>query len=146
MVGANFICTAATRRREGGFGRLRDGMGATLRGAMAGAQCPPSDACHGSFGPSVSACMKTFLLASLALAVTSTAADKTKVLIVDGQNNHKWMMTTPVLKQILEEPGLFSVDVSTSPEKGKGIETWQPKFSDYAVVGLGAGPYTHWWQ
>ena len=78
--------------------------------------------------------MKAFLLASLALVVTSTAADKIKVLIVDGQNNHKWMETTPVLKQILEEPGIFSVDVSTSPEKGKGIESWQPKFSDYAVV------------
>jgi type 1 glutamine amidotransferase len=78
--------------------------------------------------------MKTFLLASLAFAVSATAADKIKVLIVDGQNNHQWKMTTPVLKQILEEPGIFSVDVSTSPEKGKGIETWKPKFSDYAVV------------
>ena len=78
--------------------------------------------------------MKTFLLASLALAVSATAAEKIKVLIVDGQNNHKWAMTTPLLKQILEEPGIFSVDVSTSPEKGKGIAAWQPKFSDYAVV------------
>ena len=78
--------------------------------------------------------MKTFLLASIACAVSATAADKIKVLIVDGQNNHKWAMTTPVLKQILEEPGIFSVDVATSPEKGKGIGSWQPKFSDYAVV------------
>jgi type 1 glutamine amidotransferase len=78
--------------------------------------------------------MKTFLLAFLALAVTATAADKIKVLIVDGQNNHKWAMTTPLLKQILEEPGIFSVDVSTSPAKGAGIETWKPNFSDYAVV------------
>src|SRR6185436_1970870 len=133
-VGANFICTAATRRREGGFGRLRGGMGGTLRGAMAVTQCPPSGACHGSSGPSGFARMKTFLLASLAFAVSATAADKIKVLIVDGQNNHQWKMTSPVLKQILEEPGIFSVDVSTSPEKGKGIETWKPKFSDYAVV------------
>ncbi|GDX09443.1 hypothetical protein LBMAG57_12150 [Verrucomicrobiota bacterium] len=78
--------------------------------------------------------MKTFLLASLTLAVSAAAADKIKVLIVDGQNNHQWKMTTPVMKQILEEPGIFSVDVSTSPEKWKGIESWQPKFSDYAVV------------
>ena len=79
--------------------------------------------------------MKAFLLASLSLAVSAIAADKIKVLIVDGQNNHQWKMTTPVLKQILEEPGIFSVDVSTSPEKGsKSSETWRPKFSDYAVV------------
>ncbi len=78
--------------------------------------------------------MKATLLASLTFVVSATAADKIKVLIVDGQNNHQWKMTTPVLKEILEEPGIFSVDVSTSPEKGKGIDTWQPKFSDYAVV------------
>ncbi|MEQ1851150.1 MAG: ThuA domain-containing protein [Chthoniobacteraceae bacterium] len=78
--------------------------------------------------------MKFLLALSLALATSVTAADKIKVLIVDGQNNHKWKETTPVLKQILEEPGLFTVDVSTSPEKGAGIEKWQPKFSDYAVV------------
>ncbi len=78
--------------------------------------------------------MKTFLLASIAFAVSATAAEKIKVLIVDGQNNHKWAMISPVLKQILEAPGIFSVDVSTSPEKGKGIEAWQPKFADYAVV------------
>ena len=81
--------------------------------------------------------MKASLLASLALALalsSAAAADKIKVLIVDGQNNHNWKMTTPVLQQILEQPGIFSVEVSTSPEKGKGIETWHPKFSDYAVV------------
>ena len=78
--------------------------------------------------------MKTFLLASLALATSATAADKIKVLIVDGQNNHNWKMTTPILKQILEEPGIFSVEVSTSPGNGPGIATWHPKFADYAVV------------
>ena len=78
--------------------------------------------------------MKSFLLIFLALVVTGAAADKIKVLIVDGQNNHNWKMTTPVLRQILEEPGIFSVEVSTAPGKGSGIETWQPKFSDYAVV------------
>jgi uncharacterized protein len=79
--------------------------------------------------------MKLLLALSLAAFATSaTAAENIKVLIVDGQNNHKWAMTTPLLKQILEESGIFSVDVSTSPEKGKGIETWKPNFADYAVV------------
>ncbi len=78
--------------------------------------------------------MKRFLLASfaLALATAATAADKIKVLIVDGQNNHNWKMTTPVFRQILEEPGRFTVDVSTAP--AKGVATWQPKFSDYDVL------------
>ena len=76
--------------------------------------------------------MKLLLLTLFALASTSTAADKIKVLIVDGQNNHNWKMTTPVLRQIIEEPGLFTVEVSTAP--AKGTETWQPKFSDYDVL------------
>lgn len=43
------------------------------------------------------------------------AAAKLRVLIVDGQNNHAWATTTPMLRQILEETGRFTVEVSTSP-------------------------------
>ncbi|MDF1741853.1 MAG: ThuA domain-containing protein [Verrucomicrobiales bacterium] len=41
---------------------------------------------------------------------------KLSVLILDGQNNHAWQETTPVLTQILEEAGVFEVTVSTSPQ------------------------------
>src|SRR5688500_8451144 len=79
--------------------------------------------------------MKTFLLGYLALTVsTSAAAEKIRVLIIDGQNNHNWKMITPVLKRILEQPQIFSIDVATSPEAGKGVEKWSPNFSEYAVV------------
>jgi len=57
-----------------------------------------------------------------------------KALIVDGQNNHDWQGTTPPLKSLLEETGLFEVDVATSPSKGKPMDTFRPKFSDYDVV------------
>ena len=43
------------------------------------------------------------------------AAEKLKALIIDGQNNHSWKTTTPVLKWILEDSGRFTVDVSTTP-------------------------------
>ena len=61
------------------------------------------------------------LLASLLLTATFLSAGacaetpKAKVLIVDGQNNHKWAETTPLLKAILENTGRFSVEVSTTP-------------------------------
>lgn len=42
---------------------------------------------------------------------------KIRVLILDGQNNHKWQETTPILRTILESSGRFAVDVSTSPPK-----------------------------
>ncbi len=54
------------------------------------------------------------VLASVASASAQGAA-KIKVLIVDGQNNHQWATTTPMLKRILEDTGRFTVDVSTSP-------------------------------
>ncbi|MDR1484336.1 MAG: ThuA domain-containing protein [Planctomycetaceae bacterium] len=38
---------------------------------------------------------------------------KIKTLIIDGDNNHKWKETTPVLRKILEDSGRFTVDVIT---------------------------------
>ena len=80
-----------------------------------------------------------FLALSLAaLASTSlSAAEKLKVLIVDGQNNHKWEITTPVLKDALESSGAFTVEVSTTPSKGASKEAWdawKPAFSNYKAV------------
>jgi type 1 glutamine amidotransferase len=57
-----------------------------------------------------------------------------KALIVDGQNNHDFHPTTPNLKRLLEETGLFQVEVATTPAKGGDMATFHPKFSDYAVV------------
>ena len=75
------------------------------------------------------------LLGLLLVAASNVlAADKLKTLIVDGQNNHNWPATTPLLKQALEESGLFTVDVATSPAGGKDLSGFAPKFSDYQVV------------
>ena len=62
------------------------------------------------------------LLSGIALLSLSQdslfAAEKLKALILDGQNNHAWPTTTPVIKWALEKSERFSVDVSTSPESG----------------------------
>jgi len=50
------------------------------------------------------------------LAQDAAGPDGTiSVLLVDGQNNHAWQQTSPVLKAILERSGRFEVTVSTSP-------------------------------
>ena len=89
------------------------------------------------------------ITASNALGQQPTEArQKMRVLIVDGQNNHAWQQTTPLLKQILESSGRFTVDVATTPPaRGRGgrraaaadatpadMSTFQPKFSDYQAV------------
>lgn len=82
---------------------------------------------------------RIFMLCTMAavFGTSLTAADKIKVLIVDGQNNHNWKQTTPVLVNALESAGCFAVTVSTSPDNKAASEAWngwRPKFSDYAVV------------
>lgn len=55
------------------------------------------------------------LFALLLLSLPASAAEKIKVLIVDGQNNHAvWPKATVMLKQYLDESGLFEVDVARS--------------------------------
>ncbi|MBI3880578.1 MAG: ThuA domain-containing protein [Verrucomicrobia bacterium] len=71
------------------------------------------------------------------LTSCSNAADsaaKIPVLIVDGQNNHDWKTTTPVLKQILEQSGRFTVEVATTPPAKSDMTPFKPKFSDYKAV------------
>jgi type 1 glutamine amidotransferase len=70
-------------------------------------------------------------VAWLVLAGSADAAPRIKVLILDGHNNHKWALTTPVLKKALEGAGLFQVDVATA---GRDVTAFKPKFSDYQVV------------
>jgi uncharacterized protein len=64
-------------------------------------------------------------------------AAKINCLIIDGQNYHKWAETTPVIKEMLEKTGMFTVDVLTSPPKGAAKDAWEkfkPDFSKYTVV------------
>jgi type 1 glutamine amidotransferase len=68
------------------------------------------------------------------LTIPVSAKDLISVLIIDGQNNHKWQETTPVLKELLEQSGLFRVDVATTPPQGSDMSSFKPDFSKYRVV------------
>ena len=70
----------------------------------------------------------------LSAAATAGAAEKLKALVIDGQNNHNWKATTPVIKKAMESSGRFTVDVATSPSRGKDMSTFNPEFSKYDVV------------
>ncbi len=59
---------------------------------------------------------------------------KLKALIVDGQNNHDWRSTTPILKAALLSSGRFTVDVATSPPQGQSLAGFKPAFAQYDVV------------
>jgi len=65
---------------------------------------------------------------------TGPAKPSLTALIIDGQNNHSWKTTTPPLKALLEETGIFKVDVATSPAGGKPMDSFKPEFAKYDVV------------
>ena len=74
------------------------------------------------------------LLVLIPLAASTCSGAGLKALIIDGQNNHDWKSTTPVLKQILEESGLFEVEVTTSPATGGDMSAFRPDFDKYRVL------------
>jgi len=57
-----------------------------------------------------------------------------KALVVTGQNNHNWKASSPILKELLEQTGLFSVDMAISPDNKGDMNTFEPNFSKYDVV------------
>ena len=81
---------------------------------------------------------RAVLVVALALlAVQSPAATSVRLMLLDGESGgpwHKWQLTTPVLKKILDEPGLFQVDVVTAPAAGGDFSAFAPKFSDYKAI------------
>lgn len=78
--------------------------------------------------------LSTLVLLSALCPPSAAANRRVQALIIDGQNNHDWKATTPVLKAMLERSGRFQVDVATSPAAGGDMSTFKPAFGQYAVV------------
>ena len=78
------------------------------------------------------------LLNTLLLAIAPAAlAAPIRVMILDGESAgpyHNWRLTTPVLKEELEETGLFAVTVVTAPPSSGDLSGFHPDFSEYQVV------------
>ena len=63
-------------------------------------------------GSKVSWLMAAAVLTLIVVAAPAGAAEKLKLLIIDGQNNHTWQAMTPPMKAELEKTGRFTVDVT----------------------------------
>lgn len=81
-------------------------------------------------------CFVIFVSSGVIHAADAPKAKKTKLraLIIDGQNNHDWKTTTPLLRKALESSGRFAVDVATAPPAGQSNDDFRPKFAKYDVV------------
>lgn len=81
---------------------------------------------------------RTLLIVCFSLCVICCVSAKKpiKTLVITGQNNHNWQVSHVVIKQILENSGLFTVDFAISPEKGKDMSEFIIDFTPYQLVVL----------
>ncbi|WP_231496809.1 ThuA domain-containing protein [Prevotella sp. 10(H)] len=73
---------------------------------------------------------------SFFIALSTFATAPIKALIITGQNNHNWQVSHVVLKNIMENSGLFTVDFSISPKHGEKMNNYIIDFSPYQLVVL----------
>jgi type 1 glutamine amidotransferase len=81
-----------------------------------------------------SAIQAALLGATTFFVSAAPAAEPIRALVIDGQNNHAWQSTTPVLRKILDDTKLFQVDVLTAPARGENFSKFRPEFAKYRVV------------
>jgi uncharacterized protein len=84
--------------------------------------------------------MRNGFAALLLAAVCSTAAHAAapiRTMLLDGEQGgpyHKWQETSPYLKRMLDDTGLFQVDVVTAPPAGGDFTNFKPDWSKYQVI------------
>jgi len=75
-----------------------------------------------------------FLIMLFCLMNVASAEPLLKALLIEGQNNHRvWPTTSKMMKQYLEDTGLFDVEIVTTKQTGTDPD-FTPTFSDYDVV------------
>ena len=77
-----------------------------------------------------------FPLFILFCCITGCTKDPIKVLIVTGQNNHNWQISSVILQKYLNESGMFMADIAVSPKEGEDMSSFRPDFSAYKTVVL----------
>jgi type 1 glutamine amidotransferase len=77
------------------------------------------------------------ILCALILLAPAWGAKPIKVMLLDGEQGgpyHAWEQTTPYLKKMLDDTGLFEVEVVTAPPAGSDFSKFRPDFKQYRVV------------
>jgi hypothetical protein len=89
----------------------------------------------------IASALLAFALSCLCFPVTAMDPTASRpqpipVMILDGESNrwHDWRATTPMLRRMLEETGLFELRVVTAPGEGGDFSNFDPRFADHAAV------------
>lgn len=79
---------------------------------------------------------------SLALAFAGHASAQTpdaavhEILLLTGQSSiyHDWEKSSRIIERILDETGLFDVEIVTTPAEGEPMSGFAPRWSDYDAI------------
>jgi type 1 glutamine amidotransferase len=74
------------------------------------------------------------LLVVQGIALHTRADAPIRVMLVDGANNHDWKATSPVIRKILDEAGLFAT--TTATVDNAALSAFKPDWSRFDVVVL----------
>src|SRR5947209_9050999 len=81
--------------------------------------------------------IRVLLGAVVALGIPISAAPSVRVMLLDGEQAgpyHAWKETTPYLKRMLDDAGIFQVDMVTAPPRDGDFSNFKPDWSKYQVV------------
>lgn len=84
-------------------------------------------------------CLGLVAIVALGVGVVAQGPARVKVMLLDGESGgpyHKWQLTTPLMKKVLEETGRFDVTVVTAPAATGVLTDWVPDFKAYGAVVL----------
>lgn len=87
-----------------------------------------------------------YLLPFVLLCSSALAQDARiyNVILLDGQNNHNWRGTTPVIRDALESTGRFKVTVATAPPATATAEEWAKFRPDFSKCDAIVSNFTDW--
>ena len=79
-------------------------------------------------------------LMSVDRPAAAASRDKVRTLVIAGQDgSHHYRGAAECIRQILENSGLFSVDVIITPDWGEDMSAFHPEFNKYGLVILDYG-------
>lgn len=79
--------------------------------------------------------IKSLLVIMLLMCTCLSYARKPiPVVVITGQNNHNWPVSSVAFQKMLTNSGLFTVDIATSPKAGGDMSSFNVDFSKYKVV------------
>ena len=81
---------------------------------------------------------KSFITGIILAAVLITSCSRKPLpgVIITGQNNHNWPVSSEAIKLMLDNSGLFRMDVAVSPSTGEDMSSFSVDFSKYRFVVL----------